>query len=44
LRAFQALWIRAGFPKEPETLTRLIEEAVAESAHEEGEGETGRGV
>jgi poly(A) polymerase len=32
LRAFQALWIRAGFPKEPETLTRLIEEAVAESA------------
>jgi tRNA nucleotidyltransferase/poly(A) polymerase len=32
LRAFQALWIRAGFPKEPETLTRLIEEAVAEAA------------
>ena len=31
LRAFQALWIRAGFPKEPETLTRLLEEAVAES-------------
>jgi poly(A) polymerase len=29
LRAFQALWIRAGFPKEPETLARLIEEAVA---------------
>jgi poly(A) polymerase len=31
LRAFQALWIRAGFPKEPETLTRLLEEAAAES-------------
>ena len=29
LRAFQALWIRAGFPKEPETLARLLEEAVA---------------
>jgi poly(A) polymerase len=36
LRAFQALWIRAGFPKEPETLTRLIEEAVAEAARTEG--------
>jgi poly(A) polymerase len=35
LRAFQALWIRAGFPKEPETLTRLLEEAVAESARAE---------
>jgi poly(A) polymerase len=44
LRAFQALWIRAGFPKEPETLTRLIEEAVAESEHEEGEGSTRRGA
>src|SRR5262249_1316690 len=32
LRAFQALWIRAGFPKEPETLARLIEEAVTDSA------------
>jgi poly(A) polymerase len=32
LRAFQALWIRAGFTKEPETLARLFEEAVAESA------------
>ena len=31
LRAFQALWIRAGFPAEPETLTRLLEEAAAES-------------
>jgi poly(A) polymerase len=35
LRAFQALWIRAGFPKEPETLARLLEEAVAESARAE---------
>jgi poly(A) polymerase len=32
LRAFQALWIRAGFPKEPEMLARLLEEAVAETA------------
>lgn len=30
LRAFQALWIRAGFPKEPETLARLLAEAAAE--------------
>ena len=36
LRAFQALWIRAGFPKEPETLNRLLEQAVAESAHRKG--------
>ena len=35
LRAFQVLWIRAGFPKEPETLTRLLEEAVAESTRAE---------
>ena len=35
LRAFQALWIRAGFPKEPETLARLIEEAVADAARGE---------
>jgi tRNA nucleotidyltransferase/poly(A) polymerase len=35
LRAFQALWIRAGFPKDPETLARLLEEAVAESARTE---------
>ena len=35
LRAFQALWIRAGFPKEPETLTRLLEKAVAESTRAE---------
>ncbi len=35
LRAFQALWIRAGFPKGQETLTRLIEQAVAESVQTE---------
>jgi poly(A) polymerase len=35
LRAFQSLWIRAGFPNEPDTLTRLLREAVAESAHAE---------
>ena len=35
LRAFQSLWIRAGFPKEPETLTRLLQEAVAEPARAE---------
>jgi poly(A) polymerase len=29
LRVFQASWIRAGFPKEPETLAGLLEEAVA---------------
>jgi hypothetical protein len=44
LRAFQALWIRAGFPKEPETLARLIEEAVVESARAEAPGAgAGRG-
>jgi poly(A) polymerase len=32
LRAFQALWIRAGFPEEPEMLGRLLDEAVAELA------------
>ena len=35
LRAFQALWIRAAFPKEPEMLARLLEEAVAESGRAE---------
>jgi len=35
LRAFQALWIRAGFPKEPDTLARLLKEAVMESARAE---------
>lgn len=44
LRVFQALWIRAGFPKEPETLARLIEQAVAESARTEGDAGPGRGV
>jgi poly(A) polymerase len=32
LRAFQALWIRAGFPEEPEMLGRLLDEALAELA------------
>ena len=32
LRAFHAQWIRAGFPKEPGTLARLLAEAVAASA------------
>ena len=32
LRAFQALWIRAGFPDEPETLARLLEEAAQGTA------------
>jgi poly(A) polymerase len=32
LRAFQAQWIQAGFPKEPGTPARLLEEAVAASA------------
>ncbi len=45
LRAFQARWIRAGFPKEPETLTRLLGEAVAESERAETpEGEAGPGA
>jgi hypothetical protein len=35
LRAFQALWIGAGFPKGQEPLTRLIEQAVAESVQTE---------
>jgi poly(A) polymerase len=35
LRAFQARWIRAGFPKEPETLARLLEAAAAEAARGE---------
>ena len=38
LRTFQALWIRAGFPKEPEALARLIEQAVAQSARPETSG------
>ncbi|MDB5569557.1 MAG: tRNA nucleotidyltransferase [Hyphomicrobiales bacterium] len=28
LKRFQAAWIRAGFPKEPETLNRLLEESI----------------
>ncbi len=30
LKKLQALWIRAGFPKEPETLARLFDEAAQE--------------
>jgi len=30
LRSFQALWIRAGFPKDPKTLGRLLDQASAE--------------
>ena len=29
LKKLQALWIRAGFPKEPETLAKLLDEALA---------------
>jgi poly(A) polymerase len=36
LRAFQAQWIDAGFPKEPGTLGRLLEEAVAGLAADDG--------
>jgi poly(A) polymerase len=32
LSAFEALWIRAGFPSEPKALARLLDEAVAQSA------------
>jgi poly(A) polymerase len=32
LRAFQALWIRAGFPRERDTLERLLEEAATQAA------------
>jgi poly(A) polymerase len=42
LRALQALWIRAGFPKEPDALARLLEAAVAETARNgEPEGREG---
>jgi poly(A) polymerase len=36
LRAFQAQWIQAGFPKEPGTAARLLEEAVAALAAQDG--------
>ncbi|HEX9167808.1 MAG TPA: CCA tRNA nucleotidyltransferase [Roseiarcus sp.] len=36
LRAFEALWTRAGFPREPETLARLLDEAKAEAARGTG--------
>ena len=41
LRAFQARWIDAGFPKEPGTLGRLLDEAVAGLAAQDSA--TGRG-
>ncbi len=44
LRALQALWIRAGFPREPETLARLIEQAVAEAGRAEPGGEASQGA
>jgi hypothetical protein len=28
LKTLQALWIRAGFPREPEALARLLDEAL----------------
>jgi poly(A) polymerase len=35
LGRFKALWIRADFPNDPETLARLLEEAVTQSARTE---------
>ena len=32
LKRFQASWIRAGFPKDPALLTRLLDEALEEAA------------
>jgi poly(A) polymerase len=32
LHAFRALWVQAGFPDQAETLTRLLAEAIADSA------------
>jgi poly(A) polymerase len=34
LRSFQALWIRAGFPKDPNALGRLLDQAAAEGSNE----------
>ena len=39
LGAFEALWIRAGFPAEPKTLDRLLDEAAAETARGEAEAQ-----
>ncbi len=39
LRVFRARWILAGFAKEPATLTRLVEEAVAAQDRGAGEGD-----
>jgi poly(A) polymerase len=35
LKSLQALWIRAGFPREPERLARLMDEALAQPPHKE---------
>ena len=35
LKSLQALWIRAGFPREPEHLARLMDEALARPAGKE---------
>jgi poly(A) polymerase len=34
LKALQALWIRAGFPQEPEKLAALLDEALARARGE----------
>jgi len=38
LKILQALWIRAGFPREPEHLARLLDEALREGARERERG------
>ena len=44
LRAFERLWIRAGFPAESEILARLLDDALAEAARKEGStAESNRG-
>jgi tRNA nucleotidyltransferase/poly(A) polymerase len=41
LKALQAKWIRAGFPREPEALARLLAEALEESAADSGSTRVG---
>jgi poly(A) polymerase len=36
LKSLQALWIRAGFPREPEQLARLLDEALAKTRQRSG--------
>ncbi len=38
LKSLQALWIRAGFPREPSEIARLIDEAAQEAAQRMSEG------